>query len=168
MFCPKCGQQQASDQMRFCSRCGFTLGTVTDLLARDGVPMCGAEGDLSPRQKGVRQGVQLLFASLVIGFMTALLSVFVIGRPELFIPLTAGVLFLSGILRITYAYMFEQSDEAVTTASAPQLQPNPYDYALPSAKNNFVSSLDTRRVNTAEIIRPPSVTEHTTKLLDID
>jgi predicted amidophosphoribosyltransferase len=38
MFCPKCNQQQASDEMRFCARCGFPLSAVADLIAHNGVP----------------------------------------------------------------------------------------------------------------------------------
>ena len=34
MFCPKCSQQQAADEVRFCSRCGFPLGGVKELLPR--------------------------------------------------------------------------------------------------------------------------------------
>ena len=33
MFCPKCSQQQISDNIRFCSRCGFQLNIVKALLA---------------------------------------------------------------------------------------------------------------------------------------
>ena len=36
MFCPKCGGEQASDEMRFCSRCGMPLGGVADLLSNEG------------------------------------------------------------------------------------------------------------------------------------
>jgi len=32
VFCPQCGHQQISDDTRFCSRCGLSLGLVTDLL----------------------------------------------------------------------------------------------------------------------------------------
>ena len=32
MFCPQCGHQQVSNDTRFCSRCGLSLGLVTDLL----------------------------------------------------------------------------------------------------------------------------------------
>ena len=32
MFCPQCGQQQASDATRFCSRCGFQLEAVAGAL----------------------------------------------------------------------------------------------------------------------------------------
>lgn len=35
MFCPQCSHRQVSDDTRFCSRCGLSLGLVTDLLAND-------------------------------------------------------------------------------------------------------------------------------------
>src|SRR5829696_121887 len=38
MFCPKCSQEQASDEIRYCSRCGFQLNVVKALLISDGVP----------------------------------------------------------------------------------------------------------------------------------
>ena len=166
MFCPKCNQQQAYDEMRFCSRCGFPLSVVADLLAHNGVLAKVSEEDrLSPRQKGVRAGVCLIFASLVIGFVMALLSVFVIGKPELFIPMTAGVLFLSGILRIAYSCLFEPDARLEEQSSHPvQVGASESGYALPPAQN--MSALGTRVVNTAEMLTPPSVTEHTTKLLD--
>ena len=36
MHCPRCGQQQISNETRFCSRCGFQLGVVSELLLHDG------------------------------------------------------------------------------------------------------------------------------------
>jgi hypothetical protein len=36
MHCPRCGQQQVSDQTKFCSRCGFQLGIVAELLENGG------------------------------------------------------------------------------------------------------------------------------------
>ena len=38
MYCPNCGQQQISDEMRFCSRCGLALSGLAEWLARGGVP----------------------------------------------------------------------------------------------------------------------------------
>ncbi|MCM3902941.1 MAG: hypothetical protein ND866_14640 [Pyrinomonadaceae bacterium] len=168
MFCPKCNQQQASDDMGFCSRCGFPLSVVADLLAHNGALAKVSEEDrLSARQKGVRAGVCLIFASLVIGFVMALLSVFVIGKPELFIPMTSGVFFLSGILRIAYACMFEPDIRLEEPSSRPiQVRAPESGYALPPAQN--ISAIGTQVVNTAEMLTRPSVTEHTTKLLDQD
>src|ERR1051326_2943236 len=34
MFCSKCGQEQASESVRFCSRCGFKLSAIEEGLAR--------------------------------------------------------------------------------------------------------------------------------------
>ena len=171
MFCPKCSQPQASDNMRFCSRCGLPLALVADLLAHDGALISPSQDReavvLSPRQRGVRQGTALLFVSLIVGFLTAVLSVFVLGSPELFVTVTAGVLFLSGMLRIIYAYMFEPGAEGGRHPSVSnQLGRSARDYALPPAQSIPVGSLKTPRVQTAEMAGRPSVTEHTTKLLE--
>src|SRR5689334_7647741 len=32
MYCPNCGQQQVSDEMRFCSRCGLALTGLAEWL----------------------------------------------------------------------------------------------------------------------------------------
>lgn len=36
MHCPSCGQQQVSAEIKFCSRCGFPLGLVSEILAHGG------------------------------------------------------------------------------------------------------------------------------------
>ena len=36
MHCPRCGQQQASGETKFCSRCGFQLAIVAELLHHGG------------------------------------------------------------------------------------------------------------------------------------
>ena len=33
MYCPRCSQQQVSEETKFCSRCGLPLGLVSELLA---------------------------------------------------------------------------------------------------------------------------------------
>lgn len=36
MNCPRCGQQQVSEEIKFCSRCGFPLGLIAEILAHGG------------------------------------------------------------------------------------------------------------------------------------
>lgn len=36
MFCPRCSQEQVSEEIKFCSRCGFPLGLVSEILANGG------------------------------------------------------------------------------------------------------------------------------------
>src|SRR3982074_495010 len=102
MYCPQCGQQQATDSMRFCSRCGFPLEGSMVLLAHGGMipqyqPAPGAN-QISPRRRGVKQGALLLLLGAVLvpslgvlygwtnielfGFFCALAAViFFIGGP---------------------------------------------------------------------------------------
>ena len=91
MFCPQCGQQQVSGEMRFCSRCGFPLGGVIQLLPaeawpRRATPAGASPRQLSPRRKGLPAGraddADPLIAT-PLGHPAR--SVF----PEMFIPLTA-------------------------------------------------------------------------------
>lgn len=36
MYCPRCSQQQISEETKFCSRCGLPLGIIAEALAHDG------------------------------------------------------------------------------------------------------------------------------------
>jgi uncharacterized membrane protein YvbJ len=52
MYCPQCSQEQVDGEMRFCSRCGFPLTIVSQLVTNGGaLPGFDTEGkrQLSPR-----------------------------------------------------------------------------------------------------------------------
>ena len=36
MYCPRCGQEQVSSELRFCSRCGLPLNLVTEVVLNGG------------------------------------------------------------------------------------------------------------------------------------
>jgi hypothetical protein len=36
MHCPRCGQQQVSEEIKFCSRCGLPLGVIGEVVAQGG------------------------------------------------------------------------------------------------------------------------------------
>src|SRR5687768_16026995 len=78
MYCPKCSQEQISNEMRFCSCCGFSLTAVRDLVA-GGNALAKPEAEtpqLSSGQRAVRRAVWTLLASvglaLFIGFLSAI------------------------------------------------------------------------------------------------
>ncbi len=51
MYCPKCSQQQVSEDLRYCSRCGFPLTGVALVLENDGlIPQLAAKD--APRRRG--------------------------------------------------------------------------------------------------------------------
>lgn len=180
MYCPKCGQAQVSADVRFCSHCGFPLIVVGDLLATGGgLPgrAPGHEGfgaqPISPRRRGVKQGLGLLLVSILLVPFFGILHE-AIDFPEEFMVLGAVGAMLA-ILRIIFAVFFQESTpRAPRVMSPPQLYTPPIASRLHGAAQESllhaqgVPVNDYRRpqVNTAEMMRPPSVTEHTTRLLD--
>lgn len=178
MFCPQCGQKQVSNEVRFCSSCGFQLNVVTDLLATGGhLPWREKNTGprrLSPRQKGIRQGAMLMLSTLLIVPLVAIFSVFVLDAPELFVPIAAITCFVGGLLRIAYALLLEdkepppatQESSFTPTSSVPSyMNPPTRVSALPPQQSAPIYRPPTR-VNTGELVqRPPSVTENTTRLL---
>ncbi|MDT4898352.1 MAG: hypothetical protein QOH25_3429 [Acidobacteriota bacterium] len=181
MYCPQCGQQQVTSEMRFCSRCGFPLGGVTELLASGGVLKAGGgdelrENALSPRRKGVKQGVLMLLLGAVIVPILGIINSYQeqTNLLEIFVAAAAIIFFAGGLMRIIYAATFESSLPGLpgdSSAQAPPVMPAQLNTgtrvsALPPAQNTPVPNFTPRRMNTAELVRPPSVTENTTRLLD--
>lgn len=180
MHCPRCGQQQVSSEMRFCSRCGFPMGGVAQLLAQGGLLDSNDEPQdegMSPRRRGVRQGVLMMLIGAVIVPVLAILDSFTHTRNllELLVPISAVICFAGGLMRILYALIFEQGAGGGKQA-APRYVPPPSSartgtatrddaVLLPPMQSIPVSDFASRRANTAELV-PPSVTENTTRLLD--
>ena len=182
MYCPQCGQQQVSDSLRFCSRCGFPLEGVLYLLGSGGaLPVQGSiEGrhEMSPRRKGVRQGGMLLLTGVILVPILGVLNSFTHGPSllDILVPLAAIIFFLGGLMRMLFAAVFEEGAAILRpqfhTPYAPppvpgQLSGTQHSAVLPPAPVNAAPSWRSRP-NTAEIRQPSSVTEHTTRLLDKD
>lgn len=160
--------------MRFCSRCGFSLEVVSQLVANDGVltaPVREEGNGLSPRQRGLRKAGIFLILSVVlapiVGLMTAMEEDFLV----LFLPLL--MVFVFGLVRLLYALFLEQSTQpnnaASLTAAAggAKLLPGAGRARLPEAQSvPLANSANWRQpVKTSEMVQPPSVTDNTTKLL---
>ncbi|MCA1600185.1 MAG: zinc ribbon domain-containing protein [Acidobacteria bacterium] len=150
MYCPKCGQEQASESVRFCSRCGFKLNTVEEALAKRLIKMamylvltiCAISGwgsiTTGPGYMGVRVIITLIAA------------------------ITFYLLFSRDLKHIFYKLFSQYIEQIKQVRSASQ------ESALPLAQTMPVPTLGSHRVNTAEMVQPPSVTEHTTRLLDTE
>jgi hypothetical protein len=177
MFCPQCGQQQLSGVIRFCSRCGFPLDGVIQLLNSGGmIPAYRASDEpvqISARRKGVKQGALLLLSGVLIVPILGMLASFSSSTfPQILAALAAMICFIGGPLRMLYAALFEEGGPkpvrhyvpAAPMHVPPQFAPHGQAPALPPPPARSPSGW--RRPNTAELANRPSVTENTTRLLD--
>ena len=95
MYCPQCSQEQVSDQVRFCSRCGFQLNVVKELLAAGSVPtqQIGVPDARNlPRQRDVNIGTTLMFVGAALAMASS--RIISSGPPTVVIGATLLVLSL--------------------------------------------------------------------------
>ncbi len=172
MYCPRCGQQQISDEMKFCSRCGLPISGLPEWVAGGGVPSTYAAAkkvsERSPRRKGIRRGAKLIFLSGVLIPVFLAPSIALGEGGPMIIPL---LVFFVGLTIMHYYRLFGEdtpslaSDPAQTSRVAAVSETS----ALPPASNipiHDAGDFARPRVRTNELAQRPIVTEHTTKLLD--
>lgn len=187
MFCPNCGQQQASNQMKFCSKCGFPLGLVSEVLANGGFLPQLAE--LNYKSKRLTRRNVFFFGLIWFLIFTLILipiTAIVFGDDragEVIIPFVAIIGTMGGLLMMIFSLFF--SSKAKNNAELtpqkqnfiPQNQINPggMNTALPPQPANFTPTDAAyspplggwREAKTGELV-PPSITEGTTRLLERD
>ena len=176
MFCPQCGQQQATGVVRFCSRCGFPLDGVIQLLGTGGIIPVYRNPDepvpVSARRKGVKQGgLMLLSGAVVVPLLGVMASFGNSAFLEILTAFAAIICFIGGPLRMLYAAVFEEGAPSPVRmygpppVAKPQFGPPMQHHALPPPPVRSASGWRSRP-NTAELVSPPSVTENTTRLLE--
>src|SRR5688572_3801738 len=116
MFCPTCGLQQANQASSFCSRCGFLLTGVNQVISNGGnlpQPFYGqptlTNNFVSVRKKGLKQAGKMILAGMILVPIFGILSE-IFGVFGLFAGLTAIVAFWGGILRMIYALILEGNE----------------------------------------------------------
>src|SRR6185369_8290957 len=130
MFCPQCGQQQVTGAIRFCSRYGFPLDGVVQLLSHGGLlPSYRAPDEpvpISPRRKGVKQGGLLLLSGAVIVPILGMFASFTNATfIEILAALAAIICFVGGPLRMFYAAVFEEPAPSPFRPYGPPSAPMP-------------------------------------------
>jgi len=177
MHCPQCGQQQISEAVRFCSRCGFPLDGVIQLLSNNGIlpnyPLQGRK-EISPRKKGVRLGLILFLTGILLVPILGVFASFAGNSNflEMLVAIAAILFFVGGPLRMLYAGLFEEGAQTWPhVAAAPYVQRMPLHSGVPSRSALSPPAANqatgwSQRPRTGELVRPPSVTEGTTRLLD--
>lgn len=175
MHCPRCGQQQVSEETKFCSRCGFPLGLVSEILAHGGFLPQLAELYKSKKWLSKKNGV--VFSVMWMIFFVLIMTPFfgITGVDEL-AGMSAIIGIFGGLMWLIASLVFLKSsmtntfpvNELPTTninalhgANARGLPPQQSQPA-----QSYVPPVNSWKApDTGEFARPGSVTENTTKLL---
>lgn len=113
MFCPTCGQEQINNETRFCSRCGFLLTGVTQLIANGGnlpfIQLPQTYKPQTPRKKGLKKGLMIfLMTALAVPLIAIIASS--LGLRGTVVAITAVLFGIGGILRMAYALLLESNE----------------------------------------------------------
>ncbi|HKY45807.1 MAG TPA: zinc ribbon domain-containing protein [Pyrinomonadaceae bacterium] len=170
MYCPNCGQQQISDEMRFCSRCGLALSGLVEWLAGGRLPLQRrdepqAPAANSPRRKGMRRAAKLMFFSGVLFFICLVISIAAEEGAFMVFPF---LLFFISLALMLYARLFSDTKAPVINqpAQTPAVGSTSARGSLPPGATIPIPGTGRQHVRTNELAQPSSVTENTTRLLD--
>lgn len=178
VYCPRCGQEQVSAEIRFCSRCGFLMTGLAEVVLTGGIPQqltpAGAKLP-TPRRRGLKQGGGWFLFGVIVVPILGILSNILRFNDDI-VGLAAVVFFLGGIVRMLYALIFESGNPADKTLEENVMQTaqkfmnkKPPANALPPHQSIPVDSYaPPRQANWRDTsdLEPSSVTDNTTKLLN--
>jgi hypothetical protein len=131
-------------------------------------------GQISPRRKGVKQGMLLfLLGVLLVPILGMFASFSSAVFPQMLAILAAIICFVGGPLRMFYAAVFEEGAPKPLRPYGPPMPMHVPQQFIPQAPTPALPPPPARqppswrtRPTTAELANPPSVTENTTRLLD--
>ncbi|HLM00352.1 MAG TPA: zinc ribbon domain-containing protein [Pyrinomonadaceae bacterium] len=187
MFCPACGQRQLSEDTRFCSKCGFLLTGVTELIINGGALPQAVQQQRqskptkdSPRKRGIKQGLFIFLLSFLVVPLIAIFTIAIEAREPFMVAVAAILLTVGGLLRMAYALMFESTEPYGGGAMTPEenalnaaqnfLGKNKSAAALPPQQSiptsAYVPPAAGNWRDTNDLSATPGVTENTTKFLD--
>jgi len=174
MYCPRCGQQQVSEETKFCSRCGFPLGLISEILAHGGfLPQLT---ELYKSKKWLTKKNGIVFSIMWMMFFLFIMTPFFgIAGIEALAGMSAIIGIFGGLMWLIASLVFLKSS-VLNSFGANELPnanvSNLYEAnqrVLPQQTQpaqSYVPPANTWKApDTGEFARPGSVTEGTTKLL---
>lgn len=182
IYCPRCGQEQVNNDTRFCSRCGFLMVAVGELVDNNGlIPQKYVQskgGKNSLKKKGVKKGAMLFLSGILIVPLMGIIFTGIFNTDGFIVGIAALLTFVGGLLRMLYALLFEPNEAEGTSLEAnvmetsrtllnkkqtanalPPQQSIPTNAYVPPTAGNWRDTND---------LQPSSVTDNTTKLLGED
>jgi hypothetical protein len=178
MHCPRCGQQQVSEDIKFCSRCGLPLGIVSEVVAQGGyLPQLADLSDpkktfFNKKNGAVFSVIWLISCIFLAIVFDGIMNVNRMGELFAAAGIFGGIL----ILLISLVYLPSSKKRPVAGTAFERVPESLYgaaqNNALPPRQTHpatdFVPAAGWRAPETGEFAVPGSVTDSTTKLLKQD
>jgi len=178
MHCPNCGQQQVSNETKFCSRCGMPLGIVSEVIANGGfLPQLAQLEQMNYKKPFFSKKNGVLFGAFWFIFLTMFATAFfgILDAPEELIGIIAVTGVFGAMMIIIGSLVALPSSKPPVffsgnmTRPPDQLQYGAGQGALPPAQSvpvGMYSAPATGSWRDTNDLQPASVTENTTRLLD--
>lgn len=176
MHCPSCGQQQISNETKFCSRCGFPLGLTSEVLAHGGFLPQLAELHKKKNFWNKKNGVVASVFWFIL-FTMLLPAIFGIANaPDELIGITAVIGVFGSMMMLIASLVFLPSSRPNMMPRPPVMPGVQPTHGLYPGQQNALPPQQTMPVSTyappqagrwrdTKDLEPASVTESTTKLL---
>ncbi len=163
MFCPKCGQQNP-EEGKFCRACGSDLGNVSQALAgKVGRPQ--ALRDRKGRPVSWERAISKMFGGFAFLAVAIALAFSRSGTDWWFWLLIPAFMSLgAGVAQLIHLKKAESGN--VGFSPGPSTLAGSQDAALPPPQTEWVPAPESR-YKTGDLV-PPSVTEGTTRHLDVN
>lgn len=178
MFCPRCSQEQVSEETKFCSRCGFPLGLVSEVLAHGGFLPQLAELNKSKTLFTRKNGLMFALFWFMIFTLILLPIIGATHGPKEIAATFALLGTMGGLVLVVASFAFLKT-EPKHTANFNQNLPNHKVKNLYESQQNalppqltqpaqtYVSPANSWKApDTGDLVQPHSVVEGTTKLFN--
>jgi len=182
MHCPSCGQQQASEETKFCSRCGLPLSLVAEVVAQGGYLPQLAQLTEKPPPKFFNKKNGAWFSAVWFIFFTMFVTSFfgILDAADALIAIAAITGVFGSMVILISSLVFLPSSKGTSIGLPPAFRqpPMPMPATLHGRQN--IGALPPQQTQPADAYRAPgvgawrdtndlqptSVTEGTTRLLD--
>jgi hypothetical protein len=182
MFCPRCGQQQVSEETKFCSRCGLPLGVISETVAQGGylsqLAEVGSKKTIFNKKNGVVFSLfWIMFFLLIMTPVWGMMDVDKLAGASAIIGIFGGIMWMIAALVFlpsSRPKLSGYSNELAGHSTAHGMFERGRQGALPPQQSQPASSYapppgsSWRAPDTGEFAVPGSVTDNTTKLLKRD
>ncbi len=177
MHCPRCGQLQVSDEIKFCSRCGFQLAIVAELLHHGGtlpqLALMQKKKTFFNKKNGVLfSAFWFIFFTMFLTSMWGILGVDELAGMSAITGVFGALLILIGSLTVlpSSKVSFQLPETSVPQTQAASLHGVAASPALPPQQqmpaSEYAAPMGSWKApDTGDLVERGSVIEDTTKLL---